>query len=264
MTQDRVSQAAEWLFAARRERQRFVALPAALRPANDKEAYAMQAALQRHLQAEQGPLTGGKIALTTPQMQKMVGYDRPIAGGLLAKTIHRRFIELPARNFVHPGVECEVAVELGRPLGKTGAPHTAESVANAVAACMAAIELVDDRAADYADIDAAIIIADNAFNHGGVLAAPVRDWRALDLPAARGVTRVDGRIVGEGKGGDVMGGHPFSALAWLANHAASYGYDLQTGDVVLTGSLVVTQWAMKGQTVEVEIEGLGTAGIRFL
>ncbi len=264
MSADKVAQAADWLFAARRERQRFAALPAALRPADDKEAYAMQAALQHRLQAAQGPLAGGKIALTTPQMQKLVGYDRPIAGGLLAKTIHRGFVELPATAFLHPGIECEVAVELARPLGKTGAPHTAESVAGAVAACMAAIELVDDRAADYANIDAATLIADNAFNHGSVLGQRVRAWRELDLPAARGVIRIDGREVGHGKGGDVMGGHPFAALAWLANHAAAFGYDLAAGDVVLTGSLVVTQWATRGQTVEIEIEGLGTAGIRFV
>ena len=68
----------------------------------------------------------------------------------------------------------ERVVAAAKPLGKTGAPHTAESVAGAVAACMAAIELVDDRAADYASIDASTLIADSAFNHGSVFGHPVR------------------------------------------------------------------------------------------
>ena len=58
-------------------------------------------------------------------------------------------------------------------------------------------------------------------------------------------------------------GHPFEALTWLANHAASSGHPLRAGDVVLTGSVVETKWVEPGDTVRVEIEGLGEASVTF-
>jgi 2-keto-4-pentenoate hydratase len=49
----------------------------------------------------------------------------------------------------------------------------------------------------------------------------------------------------------------------LANHAAERGRKLAQGDVVLTGSLVASQWPARGKSVEVSIEGLGEARVEF-
>ena len=68
--------------------------------------------------------------------------------------------------------------------------------------------------------------------------------------------------VGSGTGADVMG-HPFEALAWLANHAAATGRALSEGDVVLTGSIIETRWVGPGDDVRVEIESLGEASVSF-
>ena len=60
----------------------------------------------------------------------------------------------------------------------------------------------------------------------------------LDLDeCARGTTTIAGDYKGEGFGRDVMG-HPFAALAWLANALQDRGHQLLAGQVVLTGSLV--------------------------
>ena len=129
---------------------------------------------------------------------------------------------------------------------------------------MTGIEIVDDRAADYGSLDAMALIADNAMNRGCVLARPVTGWRDLDLAKARGTITIDGKEVGAGFGGDVMGGHPFAALAWLANHAVRQGRPLAAGHIVLTGSLVLTQWPAQGQQIVAAIEGLGEARVKFV
>ncbi len=64
-----------------------------------------------------------------------------------------------------------------------GAPYDRETVADAVAACMAAIEIADSRNADFAEVDAAMLIADNAMNAGCVVGKSVEHWRDLDLAA---------------------------------------------------------------------------------
>ncbi len=90
----------------------------------------------------------------------------------------------------------------------------------------AAFELIDDREADYNNMNAFELIADNAWN-GGVVAGPeIADWQALDLVGARGSLEIDGKPVGEGRGGDAMG-HPFEPLAWLANNAIARGPPLR-------------------------------------
>ncbi|MFO1060768.1 MAG: fumarylacetoacetate hydrolase family protein, partial [Dongiaceae bacterium] len=106
------------------------------------------------------------------------------------------------------------------------------------------------------------LIADDFFHVGCVLAPEVADWHRLDIPDLRGETRINGAAVGEGRGGDVMG-HPFAALAWLANLLAGQGRPLRAGQIVLTGSVVETRWVQPGDRVEIAIDGLGSARARF-
>jgi 2-oxo-3-hexenedioate decarboxylase/2-keto-4-pentenoate hydratase len=238
-------------------------LPADCRPADEAAAYRVQAEAHRLLSAAgQGALAGWKIGCTTPVMQRFLDIPSPCAGGMLAATMFRGEGALEHRRLIKPAVECEIAVRLGADLPAGGAPWTQASVAPAVAACMAAIELVDDRYADYRSLGTPTLIADDFFHVGCVLAPEVADWRRLDIPALRGETRINGAGVGEGRGGDVMG-HPFAALAWLANLLAGQGRALRAGQIVLTGSVVETRWVQPGDRVEIAIEGLGTARARF-
>ena len=258
-----VEQAARWLIEQRREP--FRPLPSELRQEGGAFAYAVQLAYQRLLVPHFGQIAGGKIALTTPVMQKLVGYHEPVGGSIFASTIHHRDARLRFDDFVHPCVECEVAVRLSADLPGRDRPYDQDSVADAVGACMVGIELVDDRGVDYkaGGLDAITLIADNALNRGVVLGPAVSDWRGLDLPKATGRMKLGPRLAGEGKGGDVMGGHPFAALAWLADLRVRLGEPLRAGDIVMTGSLVATQFPARGEPVEAEIEGLGQAAVRF-
>jgi 2-keto-4-pentenoate hydratase len=58
-------------------------------------------------------------------------------------------------------------------------------------------------------------------------------------------------------------GHPFEALAWLANLRARSGLGLRAGEFVLLGSVVETRWVSAGDEVVVAIEGLGEVRATF-
>ena len=134
---------------------------------------------------------------------------------------------------------------------------TRDSVANVVGAVMAAIEIVDDRYANYRTLGVPTLIADDFFDSGCVLGDPVGDWRRLDLARLTGTTSVNDVDVGRGTGALVMG-HPFEALAWLANSRAKHGLGaLHAGEFVLLGSVVETKWLNAGDRARVEIESLG-------
>ena len=256
------------LFVAARERKRPVPapLPPDCRPPSLEEAYRVQAALNERLGSSLGAVSGRKIGCTTPVMQRYLRIEHPCAGALHAARIFRSPATVPYAAHWRPGVECEIAVRLGRPLPAAEAPFDRADVAAAVESCMAAIEIVDDRYDDFRTLDAASLVADDFFSAGAVLgapvSAPVSTRSGLDLAALRGTMTINDVAVGSGTGADVMG-HPFEALAWLANHAAATGRPLVEGDVVLTGSIVETRWVGPGDDVRVEIESLGQASVSF-
>src|SRR5205823_1188539 len=158
-------------------------------------------------------------------------------------------------NYCRLGIETEIAVRLGEDLPDGKRP---ERVAAAVESCMAAIELLEDLRHDYKQLSAAAMVAGNVWNAGIVLGLPVADWRRLDLARLSARLTINGREIGHGTGGDVMG-NPLNALAWLADKRAAQGTPLKRGTVVMTGSMVPIQFPAAGDRAVVEVEGLGTA-----
>jgi 2-oxo-3-hexenedioate decarboxylase/2-keto-4-pentenoate hydratase len=96
-----------------------------------------------------------------------------------------------------------------------------------------------------------------------VLGQPVPRSAAPDLLEVIGCAHVNGNEAGRGSGADVLG-HPHNALAWLANHLAAEGLGLRAGEIVLTGSLVKTLWLEAGDSVVMELQGLGNVGVTFV
>jgi len=262
-TNDRQSRAVQILRDARLRRIPIDPLPQDCRPRDEREGYAIQESLHAQLgTAGLGPIAGHKIGCTTPVMQAFLGIQNPCAGGVHAATVHHGRAHVRHADYVRVGVECEIAVRLGADLEPHGAPFDRERVAATVDAVLPAMEIVDDRYRDYRTLDVPTLIADDFFNAGCVLGLPVTRWRDLDLPALTGVTRLNGGEVGRGQGRAVMG-HPFEALAWLANLRATLGLALRAGEFVLLGSVVETRWVSGGDEVAVAIDGLGEVYATF-
>ena len=259
---ERAAAAARRFFEEHRAGERFTGLPEDLRPRDIDEAHAIQDRLQT-LNEEHGlgPLAGWKVALTTPVMQRLAGIDHPCAGGIHEAYVYRSPVTLRAADYVRIGIEAEIAVRLSADL--SGGGHTRESVAAAVGAVAPSIEIVDDRACDYDALDGLALVADNSFNFGVVLGPETAGWRGVDLPALGGRLVINGEVVGEGTGGAVMGGHPFEAVAWLANALAARGRELRAGDIVMTGSIVATKWPAARDEIVVALDSLGEARLRL-
>jgi 2-keto-4-pentenoate hydratase len=250
------AQTAQSIAALFRSRTPTPVLPEALRPASLEEAYRIRAAFQHIEEREgRGAVAGYKVALTTPVMQRLCGVDAPCWGAIFAREVHDRRAERRAADYCRLGVETEIALRLGADLPGGGDPGT---VATAVDAAMAAIELIEDLGYDYERLDAAALVAGNAWNAGVVLAPPIAGWRNIDLAGARARLLVNGREIGSGSGRDVMGS-PLNALAWLADRLAAAGTPLSRGMIVMTGSMVPIQFPRPGDHVRVEVSGLGAA-----
>lgn len=226
----------------------------------------LQDALNELLTSEgHGRVVGTKIGCTTRVMQEFLGMEHPCCGAVFDSTVHHAEGHLDFSSFLHVGVECEIAVQLGAPIEASAAPHTMDSVSRSVKTFHAAIEIVDDRYVDFAagEPDWRTWVADDFFGAGIVVGEAVTEWRSLDLAELRGVMHINGVEVGSGHGRDIINGHPLEALVWLANEQAARGRDLPLDWFVMLGSVVQTKWVSKGDIVDVELDGLGTARAEF-
>ncbi len=263
MTQQSKPQtAAKWLYDAHRDGKPFEALPDHISPASIDESYDIQEEFHRLVAPERGAVAGYKIALTTPVMQRMVGFDAPCFGVVYQNVVHHSPLTVAGSNYGRLGTECEVAVRLAADLPSSGAPYDRYSAGAAVGSLMAAFELVDDRSADYSNIHFFSLVADNAWNAGVVLGPEVTDWQTLDLGESSGAIAINGEEAGRGYGRDVLG-HPLDALAWLANELAGRGKNLTSGMIVMTGSIVTTKFLNPGDTALYSFEGLGGISLKI-
>lgn len=230
------------------------------RPASEDEAYDLQDEVNALLAQSLGRISGHKIGCTTPVMQKFLGIDSPCAGRVFAGTVLGERGEVARSRYRRLGVECEIAVEIGRDIEPRRTDYAPDGLLAHVNAIMAGIEIVDDRYSDYRALGVCTLIADNFFNAGCVLGEPVGHWRSLDLATLGGHMRINGQEVGRGSGAMVMG-HPLNALVWLANRRSARGEGLRRGEFVFLGSLVETKWLNAGDEVVIEIEKLGKASL---
>jgi 2-keto-4-pentenoate hydratase len=246
--------AADWLLAEHKAGHRFTTPSSSEAPASMTDAYDIQDHYVALLRPGKGEPVGYKVGLTSAAMQAFCKIDHPIAGVVLASRVHQSGAKIRRAEFGRLGLEFEIAVRIKSDIPVTGATHTIETIAPHIDGVCAAIELVDDRAADYANIDVRCLVADNSWNAGIVLSDFRPTWP--DLAPLLGRATENGNVIGEGYGRDILG-HPFNSVAWLASQLASRGAALKAGQIVMTGSVMKTVFPEHDTHVRFDIEGLG-------
>lgn len=246
--------AAEWLAAEHRAGNRFIALEPLAGSAAVSDAYDIQDRYVALLREANGASIGYKVGLTSAAMQAFCGIDHPIAGVVLASEVHRSGIKIRRSEFGRIGLEFEIAVRIRSDIPAAEAVYTAETIEPHIDGVCAAIELIDDRAADYAKLDMRSVVADNSWNAGIVISEFKSTWP--DLTTVLGRATQDGNLFGEGHGRDILG-HPFNSVAWLASHLASRGGALRAGQIVMTGSMIKTVFPEHDAHYRFDLEGLG-------
>lgn len=222
-------------------------------------AYAVQRQV-RARRVESGDRTiGRKIGLTAASVRKQLGVFQPDYGYLWHSTAYGDGASVPLSDYIHPKLEAEVAIVLGKDLPPSD--PTLVDLIEATAYALPALEIVDSRIRGW-DIRLFDTVADNASAGGFVLGADPRRLDQLCLRDARMSMRRGGELVSGGAGQECLG-HPLNAAVWLAKQAAQCGEPLRKGDIVLTGALGPMVTIVQGDRFEATIEGLGSISVDF-
>ncbi|MCD0449777.1 fumarylacetoacetate hydrolase family protein [Actinocorallia sp. API 0066] len=221
-------------------------------------AYAVQRRLAERRRAAGAVVTGRKIGLTSPAVQKQLGVDQPDFGVLFADMdVSGR--EVPTGRLLQPKAEAEVAFVLGADLDHevTGVADVRDAVAYAVAA----LEIVDSRIADW-DITITDTVADNgssALYALGDKRLTLEEFAPVDVVME---LYADDVLVSEGTGAACLG-DPLEALVWLARTARALGEPLRAGQVVLSGALGPMVPVTPGAVLRAELSALGSVTAAF-
>ena len=269
-----VTQAAELLAVAWRDRRRISDLPADLQPETRAEAYAIQDELARLLGFD---VAGWKVGMASPASLRMAGFNEPIPGRLFAQTLTQSPATFDVDAFVSPMVESEFAFRLLDPLPARAKPYSRDEVA-AVATLHLAIEIGDFRMASLlnafmgtsqAPENPATIpmqplpwIADNGGGGGFVVGEAVPQWQDLDLKNHPVELRINKELATAGLEGEARC-DPLGVLKWTANHLSQRNIGLAAGAFVTTGTATVPKLVTAGIEATAHFEDLGEVCVRF-
>jgi 2-keto-4-pentenoate hydratase len=263
-----VTTAAHLLAQARIKHQRLSELPEAVRPKTPGEAYSVQDGVIDELLAHYGgSLIGYKIACTNVTAQQQLHVDAPFFGRLLSAFFHEgtggKPASVDAGQFFMRVVEAEFAFEMARDLPPSATPRSREEIADAVKGVIPGIEIVDSRFDEWTTIGAPSLIADNACNAAWVKGSLLTDWRGIDLAKQVVTVTVNGKLLREGRGGNVLG-HPLNALERLVNNLSACGLGLKAGQFITTGVTTEVYMAERGDRIKAGFGPVGSVDLEFV
>lgn len=217
------------------------------------EAYAVQDLLTGMRLDEGRSRIGWKLGYTSEVMRRQMGVSSPNFGPLLDDMV----VPDVASGFLHPRVEPEIGIVLGRDL--SGTDLGVDDVAAAVAEVRACLEVVDSIWLGYR-FTAAQNTADGS-SAAGVVIGP-----SLDVDPAR-CDRIDGEFSEDETllataSSSAAGGHPLLGVAWLAARLATRGRDLRAGELVITGGLAAATPLRPGRALTARFGGGTTVSVR--
>ena len=119
MDPNAIARTATLLASSRIENRLIPQLGESEQPSNISQGYDVQKHLHKILRKNgKGKLAGWKIGATTRGMQNYLGVTGPAYGRITANCVMRNGAVLDATSFCSPGIECEVAMRIGRPSEK--------------------------------------------------------------------------------------------------------------------------------------------------
>ncbi|MDE2608913.1 MAG: 2-keto-4-pentenoate hydratase [Burkholderiales bacterium] len=233
------------LAAAHAGRSTLAELPAALVPADEPAAYAVQLATL----AERGSEAAGwKVGSKS--------HDGPIQGAPLpAEGVSMSPATVERGAFGVLGLELEIGFVFGEAFEPAGHPYSDDAVMAGVQGMVATIEIVSSRFADWPRTDKLVQLADLQ-NHGALIVGEPVPYRAA-FPFLRPPMRfsLDGADLIQGTPANPAG-DPRRLLPWLVNHWTGLGRRVAPGMVATAGSYTGIYFPERPGVYVGEIAGL--------
>lgn len=175
---------------------------------------------------------GYKVGLTSTATQALFGAAEPMYGRILAQGVLASGSRLRAAAFPRPRLEVELAFILGGDVSGSGV--TREHVLAATERIVPAFEIVAQRTTASRVLGDAI--ADNGAHGAVVLGSSGIGPADADIAGITTTFYRNRERIDSGAASSVLG-HPAEAVVWLARALHQAGERLESGQIILTGTL---------------------------
>ena len=254
-----VEKISTFLFEAHEAGDRFVNLEKDMKPKDFDEAYEVQTQLRQKL--PRGSLGGYKIALSSKIQQDYHKISHPVYGGLFKNEIFNSPKTIVLENYHRMSVEFELAFELSERIIDPSIQRNPENIFYDILNVLPAIELIDDRGANYDGLDPLSLACDNAWSGGLVLGDPINNWQEkdfLDIQSTCEWNNEPRLTTG------VLDAKPFENLCWLINELHSRKSELKPGMIIITGSVFKVRRAKVGDKINHILSDYGKVSIAVI
>ncbi len=248
-----------FIFEAHERGDRFRNLEKDMKPKDFDEAYEIQKRLRQKL--PRGSLGGYKIALSSKIQQDYHKISHPVYGGLFKNEIFTSPKTIVLKNYHRMSVEFELAFKLSDRIMDSTIHRKPENIIEDISNVMPAIELIDDRGANYDGLDPLSLACDNAWSGGLVLGDPIYNWQEEDFLAIQSTCEWNQEpklTTG------VLDAKPFENLCWLINELHLRKNELKPGMIVITGSVFKVRQAKIGDKINHTLSGHGKVSIEVI
>jgi 2-keto-4-pentenoate hydratase len=178
-------------------------------------------------------IAGFKAGATAVPAQQAFGLEAPFVGVLLASGHRAAGGAVTAADFGQLLLETELCFRAGSAIDSR--LKDVDSLRACIDGCFPAIELADAGGYGKVKFTGPDLVAGNGASAAYMLGAEP-DWRSADMDRVPVSFARDGQILHEAVSGDLMGG-PWHALLWLVNMVIDLGYEVQPGQLLLSGAL---------------------------
>ncbi|HET7289023.1 MAG TPA: fumarylacetoacetate hydrolase family protein, partial [Thermodesulfobacteriota bacterium] len=178
-------------------------------------------------------IAGYKAGLTSKGAQAKFGVSTPVSGVLFSSGKHVSPASIDGSKYRSPVIETEIGFVVGKPIREKIA-DTGQLLEH-IGAVLPVVEIPETGFADMEKIKAEDIIATNVGS--SIFIAGVEEPLGAVDPDDITVALVSGdKTLNRGVGPDAMGDQ-LQALRWLVNSVVEHGRTIDTGSILITGSL---------------------------
>ena len=259
MMTSKIEKVSEFIFQSHKSGDAFFNLEKDMKPQDFDEAYEIQKRLRQKL--PRGPIGGYKIALSSKIQQDYHKITQPVYGGLFKKEIFHSPKTIVLKDYHRMSVEFELAFELSNRITDSTINRNPKNIFSDISNVMPAIELVDDRGANYEGLDPLSLACDNAWSGGLVLGDPICDWKEKDFQNIQSTCEwnQEPKLTT-----NVLDAKPFENLCWLINELHSCQNELKAGMIIITGSVFKVRQAKTGDKINHILSDHGTVSIEVI
>ena len=229
---------------------------------NLNDAYKIQEKINSKLSLNKfGDFIGYKIGCTNKVIQEELNVSEPIYGAIFKNKVLKNHSNIPIKNFIKVGVECEIYVIISKNI--TNLEELSKNkITNLFDYCGLSLDIVEDRFLEIKKNKVEYIIADGALGNSIILGKKTKN-KFNDYSKFTGRLFLNNTEIFSSFSDSILG-DPLNALMWYFKKKLELNKIIYKGEVISLGSITPLLWVNEPCSIKAKIDELDECTVNFI